>query len=180
MFERRAATLVDAVFQVLYELKEIGLAPKVLCVDPCDLVSQIQISKRLDKTRQQIHQYICGQRGPGNFPKPIRYIEERKPVWSWSGVLRWFLDGKLLGVDSGSVGSAKDIGMINGFLANLHNRSIDRARFSKIEDRFHDLVWHETGFSARIPWDLSGPVDLSPNRGDGAAEANGYTWAVGA
>ena len=54
--EREAESLAEAVFQILHELKEVGLAHHVFCVDPSDLVSQIQIGKRLDRSRQQIHQ----------------------------------------------------------------------------------------------------------------------------
>ena len=174
--EREAESLADAVFKILHELKEVGLAHKVLCVDPSDLVSQIQIGKRLERTRQQIHQYVSGVRGPGNFPKPVRYSEERKPVWSWSAVLHWFSDRKIMNVTEALAKSAEQLAIINGFLANFHHRRTNATTFSNVEYRMREIVFSE-GFSARIPWDLQGPVDLAPVIRERAIENE--SWAVG-
>ncbi len=145
LFERNAESIVDAVFEVLSELKESGLARHILCVDPSDLVSQIQIGKRLGKKRQQIHQYVNGLRGPSGFPKPIRYTEERKPVWGWATVLNWFVKSNLIGVNSDIAKTAEELSVINGFLTNFHNRKEFGKAFNNVEVRFHEIFYDTRG-----------------------------------
>ena len=172
MFEREAATFTDAVFGVLTELRAIGLAHYVRCIDPSDLVSQIQIGKRLGKKRQQIHQYINGLRGPGNFPKPIRYTEERKPVWSWVRVLGWFLNENLLGVNSIAVQSACEASIINGFLATMNNRKLHPTVVETIENRFGELACNSHLGATVVPWSIQEPVDICLTMSDHVADVD--------
>ena len=69
-FSRAAPSLKDAILSAIRDVRKAGVGADVWRVDSHDLVSPSEIARRIGRTRQLIHQYITGARGPGGFPAP--------------------------------------------------------------------------------------------------------------
>ncbi|HHH28803.1 MAG TPA: hypothetical protein ENK57_10730 [Polyangiaceae bacterium] len=96
-FSRSASTLKDAIISAIRDVLRSGLpGVKVVQVDDCNLVSQSEIARRMGRSRQLVHQYITGQRGPGAFPPPVCHLAEGKPLWQWCTVSFWLASNNLL------------------------------------------------------------------------------------
>lgn len=93
-FSRAAASLKDAIFSAIRDVRKAGFG--VHSIDYCDLVSQSDIARRLDRTRQLVHQYITGERGPGGFPPPDCHIADNAPLWNWCEVAEWLRENDMI------------------------------------------------------------------------------------
>ncbi len=87
-FTRRAATMKDAVLTAIAEVRKVGFGIDVLAVEWSYLLTQADIGRRIGKSRQLVHQYVEGVRGPGGFPPPARNGHSG-PLWQWSDVAQW-------------------------------------------------------------------------------------------
>jgi hypothetical protein len=62
---------------------------EVIRVEGCDLVSQADIARRIGRSRQLVHQYITGKRGPGSFPPAMCHLSGESALWIWCDVAHW-------------------------------------------------------------------------------------------
>src|SRR5208337_3869719 len=69
-FSRNSRSLKDAILTAIQDVKCARVGADVLRVDVCNLVTQADIARKIGRSRQLVHQYIAGIRGPGNFPAP--------------------------------------------------------------------------------------------------------------
>src|SRR4029079_9205825 len=69
-FSREADSLKDAILSAINDVRNAGIGADVLRVDECNLITQAEIARKSGRSRQLIHQYIKGIRGPGGFPPP--------------------------------------------------------------------------------------------------------------
>jgi hypothetical protein len=83
-------------------------------VDDCNLVTQSEIACRSRRSRQLIHQYIIGERGPGNFPPSACNICEGHPLWYWCEVAYWLWQNNLIREDV--LRDAKEVAFTNSYL----------------------------------------------------------------
>ena len=88
-FSRSAASLKDAVLSAIRDVREAGIGAEVWRVDECNLVTPSEIARRIGRSRQLVHQYMTGQRGPGGFPAPECNLTEGAPLWAWCAVGYW-------------------------------------------------------------------------------------------
>lgn len=88
-FTRAAPTLKDAVLSAIRNVRDAGIGADVLRIDECNLVTQADIARRIDRSRQLVHQYIRGERGPGGFPSPVCQISDESSLWYWCEVAYW-------------------------------------------------------------------------------------------
>ncbi len=95
-FSRAAVSLESAILSALRDVRKAGVGATVLRVDECDLVTQAEIARRIERTRQQVHQYITGVRGPGNFPPPECYLGDEAPLWAWCAVSSWLAENGII------------------------------------------------------------------------------------
>ena len=95
-FSRSAASLQHAIISAIQDVLKAGLNARVLRVDDCNLVTQAEIARRIGRSRQLVHQYMTGERGPGGFPPPACHLTERKPLWQWCAVSYWLSTNNLL------------------------------------------------------------------------------------
>lgn len=117
-FSREANSLKDAILSALEDVSNAGVGAIVMRVDTCNLVTQAEIGRRIERTRQQIHQYSTGTRGPGGFPPPACEISEGNPVWYWCEVADWLLRNQMINEE---VALAADVvEMINAALEYTH------------------------------------------------------------
>src|SRR5487761_1677044 len=69
-FSRTAPSLKDAILSALQCVRKANIGADVLRVDYCNLVTQADIARKIERSRQLVHQYWTGARGPGGFPPP--------------------------------------------------------------------------------------------------------------
>jgi len=95
-FSREASSLKEAVVSAILNVRRSGLAARVLRVDECNLVSASDIARRISRSRQLVHQYMTGTRGPGGFPPHACHLADRAPLWAWCAVSYWLAQSNLL------------------------------------------------------------------------------------
>ena len=98
-FSRAAPTLKEAIVSAINDVTRSGIGADVLRVDECHLVSQAEIARRIGRSRQLVHQFMTGERGPGGFPPPACQIADRAPLWAWCAVSQWLATNNLLRPD---------------------------------------------------------------------------------
>jgi len=95
-FSRRAKSLEDAILSAMRDIDKAKVNAVVVRVDECDLVTQADIARRINRTRQQVCQFIQGSRGPGHFPPPDCHLSEGKPLWRWCAVSYWLAQNNII------------------------------------------------------------------------------------
>ncbi len=122
-FCREAPSLIEAILHAIADVRKLGPEVEILRVDSSNLVSQSEIARRIGRSRQLVHQYIHGERGPGSFPPPVCDISEGAPLWSWCEVAAW-LHGNDMIAES-VLRDAQEIAIINSALELEHLRRLD-------------------------------------------------------
>ncbi|MEX0585018.1 MAG: hypothetical protein WD176_00135 [Pirellulales bacterium] len=113
-FSRSAASLKDAIVSAIQNVRAANVGADVLRVDECSLVTQSEIARRIRRSRQQVHQYMTGTRGPGGFPGPACFIADRAPLWYWCEVAAWLCENNIVKGDV--LKEAQQIEVINAVL----------------------------------------------------------------
>ena len=98
-FSRNAASLKDAILSAIRDVQNANIGALVLRVDTCNVVTQADIARKIGRTRQLVHQYITGQRGPGGFPAPVCNITDGVPLWFWCEVAYWLRQNDMISHD---------------------------------------------------------------------------------
>ncbi|MFD2532981.1 hypothetical protein [Gracilimonas halophila] len=88
-FDREAESLEEAVISAINDVESAGF--QVARVEPSDLVTSAEISRRAQRSRQSVAQIIKGKRGKGGFPIPVAGVTGKTSVWSWAEVSNWLL-----------------------------------------------------------------------------------------
>jgi hypothetical protein len=113
-FSRTAPSLKDAILSAIRDVKKANVGAAVFRVDICNLVSQAEIARRIGRTRQLVHQYLTGTRGPGGFPAPACDLTDGTPLWSWCEVADWLSRNDM--IQESILRDAKDVAAINSVL----------------------------------------------------------------
>ena len=79
-------------------------------------MTQAEIARRISRTRQLVHQYSNGTRGPGGFPAPTCEISDGVALWQWCEVASWLGENDMITED---VVPQRDTEMINAVLKFL-------------------------------------------------------------
>jgi hypothetical protein len=95
-FTRSAPSLKDAILSAIRDVRKANLGAAVLRVDACPLVTQAEIARRIGRSRQLVHQYLTGARGPGGFPAPACDLTDGTPLWSWCEVADWLWQNDMI------------------------------------------------------------------------------------
>jgi len=122
-FSRTAATLKDAILSAIRDVKKADIGADVLRVDDCNLVTQADIARRIRRPRQQIHQYITGERGPGGFPAPACHLCDESPLWYWCEVASWLWQNDMIKEEV--LRAAEQVSIINAVLELRNQRQVD-------------------------------------------------------
>jgi hypothetical protein len=124
-FTRSAATLKSALLSAINDVKKANSGADVLRVDVCNLVTQAEIAKRIRRSRQQVHQYINGDRGPGGFPPPACNVSDDAPfpLWYWCEVADWLHQNNMITEEA--LQDAKIVALINDVLELNYQRNLD-------------------------------------------------------
>ncbi len=95
-FSRSANSLEDAIISAINDVRKARIGAEVLRVDECNLVTASEIARRIGRSRQLVHQYMNGMRGPGGFPPPECHLTDLAPLWAWCAVSYWLVQKNLL------------------------------------------------------------------------------------
>lgn len=93
-FDREAASFPIAVTSAIEQVESAIHGAMVRRVEPDDVVSASIIAERTGRSREGIRLLINGERGPGEFPVPMLWIDGGQRFWRWNDVVNWF-DTKL-------------------------------------------------------------------------------------
>jgi hypothetical protein len=133
-FTRSAPTLKDAILSAIQDVQKANIGARIDRVHNCDLVTQAEIARRISRTRQLIHQYINGTRGPGGFPAPSCEITDGIPLWQWCEVAYWLGENDMITEDV--VRAARDTEMINSVLKFLTQQALHPDLMAEILTHF--------------------------------------------
>jgi hypothetical protein len=122
-FSRAAPMLKDAILSAVQDIRRANIGADVVRVDTCDLVTQAEIAHRIECSRQQVHQYVSGARGPGGFPAPVCQISEGTPLWQWCDVASWLHENQL--VSEETVLDARQTALINAVLDLMKQKDLN-------------------------------------------------------
>jgi hypothetical protein len=126
-FSRTAPTLKDALLSAINDVKKANVGAEVIRIDICNLVTQAEIAKKIGRTRQLVHQFVSGERGPGGFPSPVCNISDDadSPLWYWCEVAYWLYESSMITEEA--LQDAKVLSLINDVLELNRQRKIDPA-----------------------------------------------------
>jgi len=122
-FDRVSTSLEDAVISAIKDIQRASIIVDIVGVSPENLVTESEIARRLNKSRQIISLWTNGDRRD-SFPSPIMRISEKSPLWSWSEVTKWLFDKKII-TDIEIVDNALFIANINGALEERDKKTRD-------------------------------------------------------
>lgn len=142
IFDREAGDFSSALRSAIRDVLAALPQARIVRIEPDDLVSMATIAKRCGRTRESIRQLSSKARGPGGFPPPVAYVDDRTRLWHWPDVARWLNEhGKArLEVDSeaadlvAAMNAAFDLRDHSGRL-----RKSDRVLLSKVLETTHPL-----------------------------------------
>ena len=121
-FSRSAISLKDAIISAINDVKKSKIPASILRVDQCDLVTQAEIARRIERSRELVRLYISGARGPGGFPAPVCNITDGAPLWYWCEVAYWLWENNIIREDE--LREAQDLAVINSVLELERQRQI--------------------------------------------------------
>ena len=131
-FSRLAPSLKDALLSAINDVRKANIGANVLRVDICNLVTQSEIAQRIGRTRQLVHQYVTGERGPGAFPPPVCNIsdDDDSPLWYWCEVAYWLYENNMIPEEA--LRDAQALSLINDILELNHQTQTDPALAKEI------------------------------------------------
>src|SRR5579864_5635923 len=74
-FDRVAPTFAAAVGGAIGSIESAADSIRVARVEPDDLITASMIAERTGRTRESIRLLVNGNRGPGDFPSPVGWID---------------------------------------------------------------------------------------------------------
>jgi len=112
-FDRDAETFLAAVLSAIADVQRAGF--QVIRIDETNPVSQAEIARRLEVSRQMVNQYVSGKRGSGDFPPPTGTNKAGAELWEWNEVAEWLRKNNA--IDDDTLERSSIVNVINSFLA---------------------------------------------------------------
>jgi hypothetical protein len=91
-FDREATSFSAALSGAIHDLVSAVPGLEIVRVEPDDLVSMATIAERSGRSRESIRLLAAEQRGPGGFPPPIAYVDQKTRLWHWPDVAHWLAE----------------------------------------------------------------------------------------
>lgn len=88
-FIRKAPTLLKAVMSAVKQIEKAIPGAKVSGLKPSPFLTQSELAKVMDVSREYVRLLTSGQRGAGGFPAPVMSSRKRL-YWDVSNVLEWY------------------------------------------------------------------------------------------
>lgn len=137
-FSRWAASMKEAILSGIRDVCKVGRGVTVRQIDDCNLVTQSEIARRINRSRQLVHQFTTGQGGVGQFPAPL-FIGQ-KPYWAWCEVSYWLYQNNIIRREV--LDQAEVVFTINNFLDRIHQERKNGPLVHEIEESFKTLCAH--------------------------------------
>lgn len=122
-FDRDADSLEDAVVSAIKNVRSAAIDADVASVAPENLVTESEIAKRLNVSRQTVSLWIKGERREG-FPPPVMRLSEKSPLWHWNEVVVWLFRNDVI-KDQQMLDNALFFANINAALGELDKNARD-------------------------------------------------------
>jgi hypothetical protein len=135
-FSRIAPSLDEAILSAIGDIRKAGIGAEILRVDECNLVTASEIARRMGRSRQLVHQYMNGTRGPGSFPPPECHLTDHAPLWAWCAVSYWLVENNLLRPQESW--NAEVVEAINNWLESERQRRRYPDLINTIEQRLQE------------------------------------------
>lgn len=152
-FDRKAASLEEAVLSAIRDVESSSLGAIVGNVAPEDLVTESEVAKRLHVARQAVSLWIKGERRKDKpFPKPIMKLSHKSPFWKWREIVEWLFDNKLININAEDVKNALFLETLNAVLEE-RDINIKKSRegllkkFEKYDIQNKNPVIHKGNFN---------------------------------
>jgi hypothetical protein len=129
-FTRSSPSLLDAILSAIRDVEAAEIGATILRVDDCNLVTQAEIARKIGRSRQVVHQFISGERGPGGFPPPSCHIADEAPLWRWCEVAYWLWQNGML--KENVLRDAQDLEMVNSVLEFNRLKRLDPASVDRV------------------------------------------------
>jgi hypothetical protein len=133
-FVREAKSLRRALRTALADLAEALPEVEVVRIEPDHLVTMAEIAGRCGLSREGVRLLANGERGPGGFPPPVAYPDNRTRLWHWPDVAHWLAEHGRAAIDVDAQ-SADLIAALNA-AASLrdHSRELSRRDLALVAD----------------------------------------------
>lgn len=131
-FSRLAPSMIEAISSAIADVRKSGIGAKVLRVEYCNLVTQADIGRKIGRSRQLVHQYVSGARGPGGFPSPECSLAEAAPLWRWCEVAYWLWQNNL--IEENAARDAEAVEAVNSYLEYERNKRSRRDLLARLKD----------------------------------------------
>lgn len=122
-FDREASSLEEAVISAIKNIRSATVDAEVASIAPENLVSEAEIAKRLNKSRQTVSLWTRGKRRKG-FPLPVMRLSEKSPLWNWNEIVTWLFDNHIIN-DIEMLENASFFANINAALSELDKKTRD-------------------------------------------------------
>jgi len=99
IFDREGGRFSDALRGAIVGVARALPRARIVRIEPDDLVTMATIAKRCGRTRESIRLLANEARGPGGFPPPVAYVDERTRLWHWPDVARWLNEHRKAGIE---------------------------------------------------------------------------------
>jgi hypothetical protein len=129
-FTRGSPSLLDAILSAIRDVEAAEIGATILRVDDCNLVTQAEIARKIGRSRQVVHQFISGVRGPGGFPPPSCHIADEASLWRWSEVAYWLWQNGML--EENALRDAQDLETVNSVLEFNRLKRLDPASVDRV------------------------------------------------
>jgi hypothetical protein len=121
-FTRVAESMKHAIVSAIQDVRKANIGATVLRIDDCNLVTPSEIGRKTNRSRQHVHQYMTGERGPGGFPPPACHISGKSPLWRWCEVAYWLWQNGI--IKESALRDAQTIEAINSVLEYSYQRHL--------------------------------------------------------
>jgi len=88
-FAREAKSFRRALRSALADIADALPELEVVRVEPDQLVTLAEIAWRSGLSREGVRLLANGTRGPGGFPPPVAYPDNKTRLWRWRDVAHW-------------------------------------------------------------------------------------------
>jgi hypothetical protein len=98
-FDREAPNFSEALASALTAVQSAVTGIRVVRIEPDELVTMAAIAERSALSREYIRLLAGGDRGPGGFPPPVAYVDDKTRLWHWPDVAHWLIEHRRAKVD---------------------------------------------------------------------------------
>ncbi len=137
-FSRTAPSYKEAVLSAIRDVRAANIGADVSQIDSCDLVTQAEIARKIQKSPQYVQQLMAGKRGPGRFPPPVCHLSPNTLLWQWCEVSYWLCQNNI--IKPVVVEDAQLTFAINRALRNIHGPCSDAELTAELEASLSNSV----------------------------------------